>query len=729
MDFLTLAECHNLNSDYLAVSFSDDAGMSRFLFIFLFLALAGFRLFAQEIVPNPGRPFDLRKVKRLESGPAGHVYALDDENRLALIRFDSLTEADSLKISASIVKLIDFNSWLGNAKTQVHVEFSSSSADGKNLALAISTRKVKTIAPDGSKELATALTQICLFDLPSETISFRHSYRSDARFSSGFFGETLRFSDFKGGEERIFAFDGDSKAKRIFRRISVKGATEFGFSHLGRHIAASTEGFSKGDFYSVIDGINNLIFQLGSEAVVLEKDGQISQKVGIRDSSDLEIFRFRDFHIMAIHPQEAYFLINPRSARAETLPRLSGKINHQMCLMNGHVLVGLNRGVFTLCNISTGKIVRSAAVNLPAAPGKIPPTMANGNPTGSFALVYSESGKILWLDPAKRSFKFDSFHQVDSAGLAFPVNESPKFRIRTTRFSGTVDSVRSSKEGEFSPGVFMNGKRIGSFYGRSYRDFINLDISPSQNFICLNYKQPKLIVMNAEGNRIWETDNEFPLKALKVDQSGKSIRTWSDKGIVDFWNAKTGQKYLSLLFDTSSQDWIMWTPSGYYDCSASGEKLAAWLIPSEPDKNPRLYPFSSFSKYFRNPAVLDSVIQNYTEPKSISLIGPAAKKLILSNLPPKIDLEFPEPEQQFSSSKMVLQFSMEPGSKPVQKIRIFVDGNPLSEFVPKGNDGEISLELPQRDCLLELYPESAAGIGEKVLRNLRWIPAKLNSGK
>ncbi len=132
MDFLTLAECHNLNSDYLAVSFSDDAAMSRFLFIFLFLALADFRLFAQEIVPNPGRPFDLRKVKRLESGPAGHVYALDDENRLALIRFDSLPEADSLKISATIVKVIDFNSWLGNAKTQVQVEFSSSSADGKN---------------------------------------------------------------------------------------------------------------------------------------------------------------------------------------------------------------------------------------------------------------------------------------------------------------------------------------------------------------------------------------------------------------------------------------------------------------------------------------------------------------------------------------------------------------------------------------------------------------------
>ena len=703
--------------------------MSRFLAVFLFLALAGFRLFAQEIMPNPGRPFDLRKVKRLESGPSGHVYALDEDNRLALIRFDSIPEADSLKISSTIVKLIDFNSWLGNSKTQVQVEFSSSSSDGNSLALAISTRKVKSIAADGSKELAAASTQICLLDFSSETIDFQFPHSSDTKFSSAFFGQTLRFSDFKGGEERIYAFDGDSKATRIFRRIAVKGATEFGFSHLGRHIAASSEGFGKQDSYLVMDGINNLMFRLGHEAVVLEKDGQISQKVGIRDSSDLEVFRFRDFHIMAIHPQEAYFLINPRSARAETLPRLSGKINHQMCLMNGHVLVGLNRGVFTLCNISTGKIVRSAAINLPAVPGKIPPTLANGNPAGSFALFYSESGKILWLDPAKRKFKFESIQQVDSAGLSFPVYESAKFRIRTTRFSGIVDSVRSNKEGEYSPGVFMNGKRIGSFSGRSYRDFINLDISPSQNFICLNYKQAKLITMNAEGKRIWEADNEFPLKALKVDQSGKSIHTWSDKGIVDFWNAATGEKYLSLLFDTSSQDWIMWTPSGYYDCSASGEKLAAWLIPSKQGKNPRLYPFSSLRNSFRKPAFIDSVLHNCSELKAISPTGPAAKKLVLSNLPPKIDLEFPEPEQQFSSSKMVLQFSLELGSKPVQKLRIFVDGKPVSEFIPKGNDGEISLELPERDCLLEIVPESAAGTGAKVLRYLRWIPAMPKFGK
>ena len=173
----------------------------------------------------------------------------------------------------------------------------------------------------------------------------------------------------------------------------------------------------------------------------------------------------------------------------------------------------------------------------------------------------------------------------------------------------------------------------------------------------------------------------------------------------------------------------MWTPSGYYDCSASGEKLAAWLIPSKPGKNPRLYPFSSLRTSFRKPAFIDSVLHNCSELKAISPVGPAAKKLVLSNLPPKIDLEFPEPEQQFSSRKMNLQFSLEPGSKPVQKIRIFVDRNPISEFVPKGNDGEISLELPDRDCLLEIVPESAAGTGEKVLRNLRWIPAMPKFGK
>jgi len=50
---------------------------------------------------------------------------------------------------------------------------------------------------------------------------------------------------------------------------------------------------------------------------------------------------------------------------------------------------------------------------------------------------------------------------------------------------------------------------------------------------------------------------------------------------------------LSLFF--AGEDWIAWTPGGYYAASANGERLMGWQVNKGPEALAEYYPRRSFS--------------------------------------------------------------------------------------------------------------------------------------
>ena len=84
--------------------------------IILFYIIPLFRSGAQTWIPHKEVSFDFSTLRRLESGPTGHVYALDEKMNLALIRFDTLGRQGTPEISASIVKTLPLRYWKGYEK-------------------------------------------------------------------------------------------------------------------------------------------------------------------------------------------------------------------------------------------------------------------------------------------------------------------------------------------------------------------------------------------------------------------------------------------------------------------------------------------------------------------------------------------------------------------------------------------------------------------------------------
>jgi WD40 repeat protein len=66
---------------------------------------------------------------------------------------------------------------------------------------------------------------------------------------------------------------------------------------------------------------------------------------------------------------------------------------------------------------------------------------------------------------------------------------------------------------------------------------------------------------------------------------------------VKLWDISAG-KLLLTIFRGTDNEWVAWTPEGYYTASVNGDKYVGWHINRGEDKSALYYPASRFSKQF-----------------------------------------------------------------------------------------------------------------------------------
>lgn len=681
--------------------------MVRFCYFLFFFLLHLLNAGAQTWIPRAEISFDFSRLRRLESGPPGHIYALDERMNLALIRFDTLhRNSANARISAELVSVLPLRYWPGFEKESRSFDFSSVSNDGRHLALSLISKKIIRRDVDGSPVFAAAKNEVFVIDFPARKLDFRAE--TGKKTSSVFFGQTLRYTDYRKGLFRILAKDPEEPKPRIFLHVA-KGKSPAP----GRHLSLSNEGLSEKDEISLNDDLLGLRFQVQAKAMLIEKEGYTSLKIPLPASDEPGIFRYREGVLLLSDSGTKARMIKPGNLEMKeiTLQPAESKeaVDFRSCLLNGQIIVGFSKSCFTFLQLSDGRRSKS----LPLQAGK-----SSEVPRAGLSGVYSflgwlKAGKMFRFLPSRREFSMLAY--ADSAGFQFPVHGSKRFRIRTARFLG--DSNRQKDESRFGPGVFLNGKRISSYAGNSLSDFLRPDVSEKAGRCFLSYLQPRILALDREAKTVWAADHSSPVLALKADAEGKSLFTWCESGTVDFWNAETGKKYLSLLFDSSGKEWLLWTPSGYFDASSGGASLLDWLPPSETDRFPGVFSMSFFNQSFHKPELVDAVLLCRDEATALQRLrvpfGAITQDMRLKLRPPHIYLEFPGDKISYTSAEVALPYFEVAGRMPLKKVQLLLNGKPLPDYLPDGKE-LIRLSPPEDDSLLELIPYSAAGPGERI---------------
>ena len=97
---------------------------------------------------------------------------------------------------------------------------------------------------------------------------------------------------------------------------------------------------------------------------------------------------------------------------------------------------------------------------------------------------------------------------------------------------------------------------------------------------------------------------------LAPSPDGKLLLSASLDQTLKIWNiAKPGEEKLLLTLFFAGEDWIIWTPEGYYAATPGGEKLMGWTVFHGFDKLKSFYPAERFRKQLYRPDVIKLVLE------------------------------------------------------------------------------------------------------------------------
>ncbi len=117
------------------------------------------------------------------------------------------------------------------------------------------------------------------------------------------------------------------------------------------------------------------------------------------------------------------------------------------------------------------------------------------------------------------------------------------------------------------------------------------------------------------------------------------------------------------LFVGSDEEWVAWTHSGYYTCSANGENIIGWQINQGDDQTAQFYPASRFHSTFFRDDIIGHLLAAGNEEQAVALAdqGHAGKTDLsktVANLaafaPPTVEIESPSDSTVVADAQVTL---------------------------------------------------------------------------
>lgn len=254
--------------------------------------------------------------------------------------------------------------------------------------------------------------------------------------------------------------------------------------------------------------------------------------------------------------------------------------------------------------------------------------------------------------PLKFGFDFENLDLIQSATGFKASNESlvrffPEALAKQFWRGGSIDKIpafigvgfpNSSKE--IRKKFFLQDEsKLGIVYGTATIDD-RLYIGADNGLYEFNIDQINDGQLTSYTRQLDE-DTTLYLSTLSSD-SAKYLLTYGHDNVVHLRNYRTGKKFLSLsVFD---DQWVCWTPEGYYACSPNAERTMGWHVSNGPDELADFQPFEDFHENFYQPQLIQDIWQTGDVQASIKRVQPIfvngkVPQPAADNLRPAVEME------------------------------------------------------------------------------------------
>lgn len=275
-----------------------------------------------------------------------------------------------------------------------------------------------------------------------------------------------------------------------------------------------------------------------------------------------------------------------------------------------------------------------------------------------------------------------------------PDEEFPPARIK-------LGTVRLEKSGTTNVDVYRGGAKESTLYFSSEYDRKYNDVN---SFTILS--EERAAVATSFGLYLFDTRTSKELRSfsghastvssVRADSKDRYLLTASHDMTVRIWLPDRIDPLLSLFF--VHNDWVAWTPEGYYAASPGGEQLLGWQVNAGPNKLAAFYPASQFRATYYRPDVIKLLLSTSSLERAIAFADQAGGRKteltdIATILPPTVAIATPKDDALTVDAEelIVRAAAQQVGRNPITSIQVILDGRPLG-----GPGGIRQFKTPQR---------------------------------
>jgi WD40 repeat protein len=238
-----------------------------------------------------------------------------------------------------------------------------------------------------------------------------------------------------------------------------------------------------------------------------------------------------------------------------------------------------------------------------------------------------------------------------------------------------------------------------------------------------------------QGSEVWEVPVPGIAWAVNISGDGRLAVAAFGDGTIRWYDYENGKELLAFFPHGDRKRWVLWSPSGYYDCSPGGEDLIGWNVNNGKDKAADFFSASRFRDTFYRPDVVGRMLIVRNEPDALSQADAEAGRKrqetdVSRLLPPVVTIVSPVDGATVSIKDLTVSVSIRtPSGEPVTAVRAFVDGRPVNQergvkVVPNasqdGSTREINVTIPERDCVITVMAENRFAVSEPAAVRVHW---------
>lgn len=240
---------------------------------------------------------------------------------------------------------------------------------------------------------------------------------------------------------------------------------------------------------------------------------------------------------------------------------------------------------------------------------------------------------------------------------------------------------------------------------------------------------------------------------VAVSPNSRFLVSGSLDQTVKIWKISTG-KLLLTIFQGSNNEWVAWTPEGYYAASAKGDRYIGWHVNRGVDREALFFPASRFAKQYCAPEIVAKYLETGGNiEKTINIVNtgkPDKKKFTKTTgsdlkaiLPPVVFFKEPRARDiTVENNKIRIQAGAKAvNQEPVTDIWLLVNGRRADGIrginrvekkykVMDGPHAEIDLTIPltEKDNRIAVVASNRYAQSEPEIIHVTWEKDILTPG-